>query len=238
MSRPIVPLLVAAAMLVAACASTADETTSVEPAAPTTELVEETVLVEETETLEETDAVEEADVTEDAEPVEVAAEADAVLPEAIGETGGDPARGAGNPTSSLRDAMTWTAPAVGGGDDIVGSEYLGRDVILWFWAPWCSWCNAEAPRVAQAARDFEGQVEILGLAGVSNMSNMEAFVERHGLEHIDHAADTDGDIWLGFDINYQPWWIFVNDDGTVIENWQGRLSDEEIEERIQQLIEM
>ena len=162
---------------------------------------------------------------------------DAILPAAIGERGGDPARGAGNPTASLRQAMSFTAPEVTGKGLIDGESYLGKDLILWFWAPWCAWCNVEAPRVAQAAIDFEGQVEILGLAGVSNTDNMQHFVDRHDLYHINHVADISGEIWRGFDINYQPWWIFVNDDGTVLENWQGRLSDEEIAERVQRLID-
>lgn len=133
--------------------------------------------------------------------------------------------------------MDWTAPAVGGGDDIVGADLLGKDVVLWFWAPWCAWCNAEAPRVSAAATQFEGQVEIVGLAGVSDEDGWNRFVDRHELHHINHVADEDGRIWVGFDVNYQPWWIFINDDGRIFENWQGRLNAEQLEERIQLLLD-
>jgi len=188
---------------------------------------------------ESTDQVETAASAEPAESVasdEATGEgADAVLPAAIGERGGDPARGAGNPTNTLRAAMDWTSAAVGGGE-INGTDYLGQDVVLWFWAPWCAWCNAEAPRVADAAREFDGQIQFLGMPGSAGIDQLERFVNRHDLHHIDHAADINGEIWGRFDINYQPWWIFINDDGTVIDNWQGRLSDEEIAERIDLLL--
>ena len=34
----------------------------------------------------------------------------------------------------LADVLDFTAPAVGGGR-VAGSEFAGRDVAMWFWAP-------------------------------------------------------------------------------------------------------
>lgn len=31
--------------------------------------------------------------------------------------------------------LDFSAPAVGGGQ-VVGADYAGRDLALWFWAPW------------------------------------------------------------------------------------------------------
>ena len=73
------------------------------------------------------------------------------------------------------------------------------------------------------------------MAGVSDMGNMQDFVDRHQLEHITHVADLDGSLWLDFDVTYQPWWIFINDDGTVIDNWQGRLDEDELRQRLEDL---
>jgi peroxiredoxin len=151
------------------------------------------------------------------------------------EFGSEPRYGGGKPQGTLGELFDFTAPAVFG-EEIVGTEYLGRDLVLWFWAPWCSWCNVEAPRVSAAAQKFGDEVTILGIAGVSGLDAMQAFVRRHELELIDHVADVDGAMWADFDVNYQPWWIFINDDGTVIENWQGRLSDDEISENIEFLV--
>ena len=158
----------------------------------------------------------------------------ATIPPAVSELVRPPVGGGGNPEGTVVELMSFTSPSVGG-PDIDASTYLGRDVVLWFWAPWCSWCNTEAPRVSQAAVEFDGEVEIIGMAGVSDMGNMQDFVDRHQLEHITHVADLDGSLWLDFDVTYQPWWIFINDDGTVTDNWQGRLDEDELRQRLEDL---
>ena len=33
------------------------------------------------------------------------------------------------------EILDFTAPKLGGGQ-VVGSEFAGKDVALWFWAPW------------------------------------------------------------------------------------------------------
>ena len=154
---------------------------------------------------------------------------------AVSESGRAPAFGGGNPRTSVADALQVSLRSVGG-PEIDVSQYLGQDVVLWFWAPWCAWCNAEAPRVDALSTEFAGQVEIVGVAGVSDEASMQDFVDRHELEHITHLADLDGHFWFNLDVTYQPWWMFINDDGEVILNWQGRLSEEEIRAVMDQLV--
>lgn len=154
---------------------------------------------------------------------------------AVSESGRAPAFGGGNPRTSVADALQVSLRSVGG-PEIDVSQYLGQDVVLWFWAPWCAWCNAEAPRVDALSTEFAGQVEIVGVAGVSDEASMQDFVDRHELEHITHLADLDGHFWFNLDVTYQPWWMFINDDGQVFLNWQGRLSEEEIRAVMDQLV--
>lgn len=154
---------------------------------------------------------------------------------AVSESGRAPAFGGGNPRTSVADALQVSLRSVGG-PEIDVSQYLGQDVVLWFWAPWCAWCNAEAPRVDALSTEFAGEVEIVGVAGVSDEASMQDFVDRHDLGHITHLADLDGHFWFNLDVTYQPWWMFINDDGEVILNWQGRLSEEEIRAVMDQLV--
>lgn len=101
------------------------------------------------------------------------------------------------------------------GGEVVGAEYAGRDVVVWFWAPWCTNCNREAPDVADLVAERGGEIAILGMSGLAEVRDMEAFVQRHGLEGMPHAIDPDGAIWEGFGVSSQSVFVFVNDDGSV-----------------------
>lgn len=169
------------------------------------------------------------------QPAGIPVSPDATVPPAISESGRAPAYGGGNPTTSLTDALSVSMPAVFG-PEVDVSQFLGQDVVLWFWAPWCSWCNAEAPRVNSMAAEYGDQVEIVGVAGVSEIEEMQGFVERHGLRELTHLADLDSHFWLSLDVTYQPWWIFINDTGEVVLNWQGRLTEDEIREVMDVLV--
>jgi hypothetical protein len=39
------------------------------------------------------------------------------------------------PEAAEAGLLDFTAPAVGGGQ-VAGADYAGRDLALWFWAPW------------------------------------------------------------------------------------------------------
>ena len=51
-------------------------------------------------------------------------------------TSSDEASGVGGPPEAAGAALLdFEARAVGGGE-VHGSDYAGRDLIVWFWAPW------------------------------------------------------------------------------------------------------
>ena len=56
------------------------------------------------------------------------------------------------------------------------------------------------------------QVTIVGVSGRDTVAAMLQFVDRHGVDTIDHVADVDGEVWDINGIGGQPAWVFV--DGT------------------------
>jgi hypothetical protein len=46
-----------------------------------------------------------------------------------------PSGRAGGSTTSGAALLDFKAPKLGGGQ-VIGSEFVGKDVALWFWAPW------------------------------------------------------------------------------------------------------
>ena len=56
-------------------------------------------------------------------------------------TGAEPSAAAVSPTNSIADpeavpeVLDFSAPRLGGGA-VAGSDYVGKDLAIWFWAPW------------------------------------------------------------------------------------------------------
>ncbi|MCP5025354.1 MAG: hypothetical protein GY929_03640 [Actinomycetia bacterium] len=63
---------------------------------------------------------------------------------------------------------------------------------------------------------------------------MTDFISELDVGHIPHIADTEGLVWLGFEVISQPSWAFVNDDGEV-EVVVGALGYDALRERIESL---
>src|ERR1700752_455372 len=61
-----------------------------------------------------------------------------------------------------------------------GAGLQGKPAVLWFWAPFCPFCNAEAPGVSQVAAANPG-VTFVGIAGHSDVGAEQAFVSKYNL---------------------------------------------------------
>ncbi|MCB1018173.1 MAG: redoxin domain-containing protein [Acidimicrobiales bacterium] len=126
-----------------------------------------------------------------------------------GGGGGDGAAGTGATPAEF------SAPVVGGEGELASASLEGRDTVLWFWAPWCTTCRAEADDVVDAAAALDGEVEIIGVAGRGEVPEMEGFVADTGTGGLTHVADTDGAIWSSYGVVTQPAFAFLDDSGEV-----------------------
>jgi hypothetical protein len=83
------------------------------------------------------------------------------------------------------------------------------------------------------ARQYDGQVTIVGIAGRDRIDRMQEFVERHGLDGVTlQVADVDGVVWHAYDVFYQPAWVFIDGDTGAEELVRGGLGLEGLEARV------
>lgn len=120
------------------------------------------------------------------------------------------------------------------GGEIDTASFEGRPTVLWFWAPWCVICRAEAPDVAEIAAELADDVDLYGLAGRGETSAMEQFVDQTGTGGLTHVVDDDGSIWSSYGVTAQPAFAFIDADGDY-DVFVGTLGPDALRERMQEL---
>ncbi|MGB6209498.1 redoxin domain-containing protein [Mycobacterium sp.] len=113
-----------------------------------------------------------------------------------------------------------------------GAGLLGKRAVLWFWTPWCPFCNGEAPGLSQVAAANPG-VTFVGVAAHSEASAMQNFVSKYHL-NFTNLNDADGSIWARYNVPWQPAWVFYNSDGTsaFVNNPTAAMSQQELADRV------
>ncbi|CAM4284136.1 Soluble secreted antigen MPT53 precursor [Mycobacterium basiliense] len=113
-----------------------------------------------------------------------------------------------------------------------GASLQGKPAVLWFWTPWCPFCNAEAPGLSQVAAANPG-VTFVGVAAHSDVGAMQGFVSKYGL-NFTNLNDADGAIWARYNVPWQPAWVFYRADGssTFVNNPTAAMSQQELSGRV------
>jgi thiol-disulfide isomerase/thioredoxin len=113
-----------------------------------------------------------------------------------------------------------------------GASLQGKPAVLWFWTPWCPFCNAEAPGVSQVAA-ANPAVTFVGVAAHSDVGAMQGFVSKYNLRFT-NLNDADGSIWARYNVPWQPAWVFYRADGssTFVNNPTSAISPQELSARV------
>ena len=115
-----------------------------------------------------------------------------------------------------------------------GMSLAGKPAVLWFWAPWCPTCLGQAPGVRTAVDRYADKVNIIGVAGLDKVEAMPEFVRLAKVEKMTHLADEAGVVWKRFEVTAQS--IFVLIDATGAIKFRGRLSADEVPDRVAALL--
>ncbi|QUR66941.1 protein disulfide oxidoreductase [Mycobacterium spongiae] len=129
------------------------------------------------------------------------------------------------------DRLQFTATTVGGAP-FDGASLEGKPAVLWFWTPWCPFCNAEAPSVSQVAA-ANPAVTFVGVAAHSDVAAMQGFVSKYNL-NFTNLNDADGSIWARYNVPWQPAYVFYRADGTstFANNPTAAMSEQELSARV------
>lgn len=139
---------------------------------------------------------------------------------------------AGPPSAvAADDRLQFTGTTLSGAP-FNGASLQGKPAVLWFWAPFCPFCNAEAPGVAQVAAANPG-VAFVGIAAHSSVADMQSFASKYNL-NFPNLNDADGSIWARYNVPWQPAYVFYRADGssTFVNNPTSAMSQQELSSRV------
>jgi len=134
-------------------------------------------------------------------------------------------------SAAADDRLQFTGTTLSGAP-FNGASLQGKPAVLWFWTPWCPFCNAEAPGVSQVAA-ANPAVTFVGVAAHSDVGAMQGFVSKYNLRFTT-LNDADGSIWARYNVPWQPAWVFYRADGssTFVNNPTSAMPQDELAGRV------
>lgn len=141
---------------------------------------------------------------------------------------------AGAPNAMADDRLQFTGTTLSGAA-FDGASLQGKPAVLWFWTPWCPFCNQEAPTVSKVAAAHP-EVTFVGIAARSDVAAMQQFASRYNLGFT-NLNDADGSLWATFNVPWQPAYLFVEADGTssFVNNPTSAMSEQDLTARVSAL---
>ena len=142
--------------------------------------------------------------------------------------------GLAKPATASAADLNFTGTTLGGGT-FNGASLQGKPAVLWFWTPWCPFCNAEAPSVSAVAA-ANPAVTFVGISTRADVAAMQGFVSKYNL-NFTNINDADGSIWAKFNVPWQPAYVFLRADGTssFVNNPTSAMSQQELTDRVRAL---
>lgn len=116
---------------------------------------------------------------------------------------------------AVAQALRFTATTVDG-KPFQADVLAGKPTVLWFWAPWCPKCKAQATETAKVAADYAGEANVVGVAGLGRNEAMKDFVADTGTGGFPQLSDEKGELWKRFEVTEQSRYVILDKNGKTV----------------------
>ncbi len=147
---------------------------------------------------------------------------------AVGQPGG--AASTRQSSSETAEVLSFTADTLDG-SSFNGDQLAGKPAVLWFWAPWCPTCRAQAPAVSRLAKTYGGKVNVVGVGGLAAIDDIRDYAGQ--VDGPTHLVDPDGTVWRHFGVTAQSTYVVLDAGGAVIA--EGYLDDQVLAAKVAEL---
>ena len=120
------------------------------------------------------------------------------------------------------------------GEPFDAAAMAGKPALLWFWAPWCATCAAQAGSVTNVQAEYGDRLNVLGIAGMGDNAAMHEFVTDLEVGSVRNLDDEAGVLWKKFGITEQSTYVLVDRSGGIVTT--GYLDDLELTTKVKSLV--
>lgn len=120
------------------------------------------------------------------------------------------------------------------------SDYIGRPVVVNFWASWCPPCKAEMPLFNELSNKYKGEELTVLMVDLPDgdretMDKAKQFIEDNNYS-MKILFDNDGNAATNYNISSIPRTLFIDKDGYIVEDHSGQITKGELENQIKSLL--
>ena len=124
------------------------------------------------------------------------------------------------------------------GREVRLSDYLGKPVVLNFWASWCGPCKSEMPAFDEAWAELGEDIQFLMInmtSGRETIENAVAFIDEQGYS-FPVFYDTDADAAMTYGVYSLPTTLFIDAEGYGIAQAIGAIDKETLQRGIDMIL--
>jgi thiol-disulfide isomerase/thioredoxin len=94
-----------------------------------------------------------------------------------------------------------------------GASLQGKPVLIWFWAPWCPTCRSQIPQVQRLAKQYDGQLSVIGVGSLDDAAAIKRFAAQ--VPGVTHLIDERGTVWKHFGVVEQSSFVLLDGRGEI-----------------------
>ena len=121
------------------------------------------------------------------------------------------------------------------GEEVKLSDYVGKPIVLNFWASWCSPCKSEMPEFNAAWEELEGEVQFLMVnmtdGARETVESAQEYVEGEGFT-FPVLFDTESNAAITYGVYSLPTTYFIDAGGYAIAQARGAIDAETLQKGI------